>query len=103
MSKIIGIDLGTTNSAVAYVDTSAERWRVSDFAIPQLVAAGEVEARAVLPSFHYEPAAGEFAPGAMGLPWGACSSPSDGAGLVSTSAWTWVAVAAWRGRPTWKA
>src|SRR5688572_7052936 len=70
---LVGIDLGTTNSAVAHVDTAepAGGWRVKDFPIPQVVAAGEVEARVVLPSFHYEPAAGEFAGGALGLPCGA--------------------------------
>lgn len=68
---LVGIDLGTTNSAVAYVDTSAvrDRWTVRDFPIPQLVAPAEVEARPVLPSFHYEPAPGEFAAGATDLPW----------------------------------
>jgi molecular chaperone DnaK (HSP70) len=66
---LVGIDLGTTNSAVAYVDTAAETWAVRDFAVPQLTAASEVEARAVLPSFHYEPAAGELAAGATRLPW----------------------------------
>jgi len=66
---VVGIDLGTTNSAVAYVDTSEDRWAVGDFAIPQLTGRGEVEARAVLPSFHYEPAASEFPPDALRLPW----------------------------------
>jgi molecular chaperone DnaK (HSP70) len=67
---LVGIDLGTTNSAVAFVDTRADRWEVRDFPISQMTAPSEVEARAVLPSFHYEPAAGEFAGGAMKLPWG---------------------------------
>jgi molecular chaperone DnaK (HSP70) len=67
---LVGIDLGTTNSAVAYVDTDEGHWRVRDFPIPQLAAPHEVEPRAVLPSFHYEPAAGEFPPGALRLPWG---------------------------------
>jgi molecular chaperone DnaK (HSP70) len=70
---VVGIDLGTTNSAVAFVDTQGDRWVVRDFAIPQLTAPNEVEARAVLPSFHYEPARGEFVPGALKLPW----SPAD--------------------------
>ncbi|MDB5173697.1 MAG: Chaperone protein DnaK, partial [Phycisphaerales bacterium] len=39
--------------------------------LPQLVAAGMVEARETLPSFHYESAGGEFAPGALRLPWSA--------------------------------
>src|SRR5688500_14498018 len=39
---LIGIDLGTTNSAVAYVDTRAADPRVRVFEVPQLVAPGEV-------------------------------------------------------------
>ena len=53
---VVGIDLGTTNSAVAFVDTAAEPWRVETFAVPQLVAPGVVEARETLPSFHYQAA-----------------------------------------------
>ncbi len=66
---VVGMDLGTTNSAVAYVDTHDANWRVQTFPVPQLVAAGEIEARETLPSFHYQPAAGEFSPGALKLPW----------------------------------
>lgn len=70
---VVGIDLGTTNSAVAYVDSQAddeqERRRVRTFAVPQLVAPGEVEPRETLPSFHYEAAAGEFPARALDLPW----------------------------------
>jgi molecular chaperone DnaK (HSP70) len=71
---VVGIDLGTTNSALAYIDTDetpgphGERV-VRTFAVPQLTAPGVVEARETLPSFHYEPAAGEFAPGSLRLPW----------------------------------
>src|SRR4029079_6264151 len=43
--------------------------KVETFVMPQLVAPGVVEGRETLPSFHYEPAAGEFAPGALRLPW----------------------------------
>jgi molecular chaperone DnaK (HSP70) len=66
---VVGIDLGTTNSAVAYVDASSSEWQVRTFGISQLVAPGELEARETLPSFHYEAAAGEFAAGALRLPW----------------------------------
>ena len=66
---VVGIDLGTTNSAVAYVDTTIADWRVETFAVPQLVAAGVVEARETLPSFHYQQAEAEFAAGALRLPW----------------------------------
>lgn len=66
---VVGIDLGTTNSAVAFVDAADERWAVQTLAAPQLVAPGQVEARETLPSFHYHAAGGEFAPGALRLPW----------------------------------
>ena len=66
---LIGIDLGTTNSAVAYVDTAQAKWAVQDFPVLQLVGPGEVEARETLPSFHYEAARGEFPAGALRLPW----------------------------------
>ncbi len=66
---VVGIDLGTTNSAVAYVDSQAERWMVQTFAVPQLVAPGVVEVRETLPSFHYQRATGEFAAGALRMPW----------------------------------
>ena len=67
---VVGFDLGTTNSAVCYVDTQESPWRVRTFAVPQLVAPGQVEARETLPSFHYQPARGEFSPQALQLPWG---------------------------------
>jgi len=66
---VVGIDLGTTNSAVGYIDTAEAPWQVHTLAIPQLVAPGEVEARETLPSFHYEAAAGELSKGALRLPW----------------------------------
>jgi molecular chaperone DnaK (HSP70) len=61
---VVGIDLGTTNSAVSYVDTDEKPWQVLTFAVPQLVAPGVVEAREILPSFLYQPVKGEF--GAVG-------------------------------------
>ena len=66
---VIGFDLGTTNSAVTYVDTAKEPWRIETFAAAQLVAPGQIEARESLPSFHYQPAAGELAAGALKCPW----------------------------------
>src|SRR5215467_6985228 len=51
----IGIDLGTTNSALAYIDPREAEDRdfppVHIFETPQLVAPGKVEARRTLPSF----------------------------------------------------
>ena len=66
---VVGFDLGTTNSAVTYVDTAEDPWQVRVFAVPQLVAAGQVESRETLPSFHYQPGAGELPPTALKLPW----------------------------------
>ncbi|MFI4876852.1 MAG: Hsp70 family protein, partial [Blastopirellula sp. JB062] len=66
---VVGIDLGTTNSAVAYVDTENAPGRLHAFSIPQIVAPQQVESRSTLPSFHYEAAAAEFAPDALQLPW----------------------------------
>jgi len=48
---VVGIDLGTTNSALAFAELSAES--VEAFAIPQEVNPGEVRAEALLPSFLY--------------------------------------------------
>jgi molecular chaperone DnaK (HSP70) len=66
---VVGIDLGTTNSAVCFVDTEQPAWQVKVFSIPQLVAPGQIEARDTLPSFHYQPPADEAAKGPLKLPW----------------------------------
>ena len=65
---VVGIDLGTTNSAVCYVEFGNDDWTIDVFSIPQLVAAGQVERRETLPSFHYEPAEGELPESALRLP-----------------------------------
>ncbi len=69
---IVGIDLGTTNSAVAYVDRTPdahENPHVRILSIPQLVSPGEVGQRTVLPSFLYLPGSYELPPGSTALPW----------------------------------
>jgi molecular chaperone DnaK (HSP70) len=66
---LIGIDLGTTNSAVAYVDTKAADTRVRVFEVPQLVAPGEVAPRRQLPSFVYLASDIDLAPHETALPW----------------------------------
>ena len=63
----VGIDLGTSNTVVAYVETGSGDIRV--FEVDQLVAPGEVGARPLLPSVRYHPAAGELNPGDLQLPW----------------------------------
>jgi len=66
---VVGMDLGTTNSAVCYVDTEENPRRIRTFRIPQIVAPGRFEALEVLPSFHYEAADGEFPNDAFRLPF----------------------------------
>jgi molecular chaperone DnaK (HSP70) len=69
---IVGIDLGTTNCAVAYVDTKGRERAAADlklFEVPQLVAAGETAPRPMLPSFLYLPGTHDLPPGAARLPW----------------------------------
>lgn len=68
---LIGIDLGTTNTVVAYADMrkplTADNCFI--FEIEQLVAPGEVAKRPLLPSFRYHPADGEINPIDLQLPW----------------------------------
>ncbi|MDR3636676.1 MAG: hypothetical protein P4L84_22930, partial [Isosphaeraceae bacterium] len=69
---IVGIDLGTTNCAVAYVDTKGRERPAADirlFEVPQLVAPGETAPRTMLPSFLYLPGTHDLPPGAAQLPW----------------------------------
>ena len=65
---IVGIDLGTTNTACAFVDTAAGR-TLHVFEVPQLVAPGEVGARPTLPSFLYLAGAHELPAGSLDPPW----------------------------------
>jgi hypothetical protein len=68
----IGIDLGTTHCALAYVDLAAsegETTRHGVLEIAQLTGPGTVEASELLPSFLYLPHADELAPGELDLPW----------------------------------
>ncbi|WP_119155141.1 Hsp70 family protein [Caldimonas tepidiphila] len=74
---VVGIDLGTTNTVVAWADAQQEDAGIRLFEIEQLVAPGEVATRPMLPSLRYHPAPGEFADGDLGLPW----SWRDPAGL----------------------
>ncbi len=66
---IIGIDLGTTNVAVSYLDPTAEDLEPRIFNIIQVSQFGECEERETLPSFIYLPGSGEFTHGSLDLPW----------------------------------
>jgi DNA-K related protein/Hsp70 protein len=65
---LIGIDLGTTNSVVAYIDTTASA-AIRVFDVEQVIGSGEVRAVPGLPSFLYFPTEAEIASGAFDLPW----------------------------------
>lgn len=68
---IVGIDLGTTNSALAHCNASAaeEERRIEVRSIPQLVNPNEVAERTLLPSSLYIPGDFDFPKGSLALPW----------------------------------
>ena len=68
----LGIDLGTTNSAVSYFKLAQAEARGSGqtmLAIPQITSVGTVEEKLLLPSFLYLPNEQEFPAGSLALPW----------------------------------
>lgn len=78
----VGIDLGTTHTALAYLELDgapAARRPPDLFGIPQLVQSGEVAARPLMPSFLYCPHEAELTPGALALPWDADNRLAIGA------------------------
>jgi hypothetical protein len=66
---VVGIDLGTTNCAVGYVDTAEDKPTVRHFPVVQAIAPGQFEPRPTLPSFLYLAGPEEFARDAFHLPW----------------------------------
>jgi hypothetical protein len=69
---VVGIDLGTTNTALAFIDTTAgpiEDAEPEILSIPQVVQQGQVEERPLLPSFLYLPGPNEIPVGSLKLPW----------------------------------
>jgi len=68
---IVGIDLGTTNSALAHCNASAtgEESPIKIRSIPQLVNPNEVAELTLLPSFLYIPGEFDFPKGSLALPW----------------------------------
>ncbi|HYD40532.1 MAG TPA: Hsp70 family protein [Anaeromyxobacter sp.] len=80
----IGIDLGTTNTALARrpVDGDAP---AEALAIPQLVRPGDVQPRPLLPSFLYLPHEAELPAGATRLPWPDAAAPHGIVGELARS------------------
>jgi len=68
---VIGIDLGTTNSVVAYAstDVDSDTPSIELLQLPQLIAAGTVEAHESLPSFVYLATEAEANNQSLDLPW----------------------------------
>jgi molecular chaperone DnaK (HSP70) len=101
---LVGIDLGTTNSALAYVDLQkgprGGQVEIQPFPIRQVVGVGDVKDRQLLPSFLYLPAGPDLAPDAIALPWDASrtyvvgefarSQGSRVPGRLVTSAKSWL-------------
>lgn len=81
---VVGIDLGTSNSAVAYADLhrvrAAGRPLIEALEVLQLVAPGDVQPRRLLPSAVYTPAGFEIRAEDTLLPW-AKSAASEAGGL----------------------
>ncbi|AVT17481.1 nucleotide-binding protein [Paracidovorax avenae] len=67
----IGIDLGTTHSALSWVDLHSEGAAPEILPIAQQSGPGAVQDYSLLPSFLYVPHDSEFAPGDLALPWNA--------------------------------
>ncbi|WP_118178805.1 Hsp70 family protein [Paraburkholderia phosphatilytica] len=68
----IGIDLGTTHSALSYVDLAAsdgDKTTQHVMPIAQLTTPGAIAELDLLPSFLYLPHADELKPGDLALPW----------------------------------
>ena len=67
MTYLVGIDLGTTNTVLAFARDG--KGAIELLSVDQLVAPGEVAGAPLLPSMRYHPGADELAPGELQLPW----------------------------------
>jgi molecular chaperone DnaK (HSP70) len=95
MKPVLGIDLGTTNCAIALGTES-----ISLLPIPQLVNPGEIQALDLLPSFVFLPGPSDFPAGSTELPWDAAPSNvvgtlarkrgAENAGRLVSSAKSWL-------------
>ncbi|MCP4504728.1 MAG: Hsp70 family protein [Deltaproteobacteria bacterium] len=73
----IGIDLGTTNSTVAFTALDDDELKVEVLPLPQVIHAGEAASHGQLPSFLYTAGEDELAPGALRLPFHDVESESS--------------------------
>ncbi len=79
MSYLVGIDLGTTHSALAYVPAAEPDAAPTTLPIPQLIARGTLGSPSLLPSFLY------FAsdPEPLGLPWAGSEAATSAVGTYA--------------------
>jgi molecular chaperone DnaK (HSP70) len=66
---LVGIDLGTTNTVVYYIDREADETKSSVFNIPQLTEFGEIVESDTLPSFIYLPDSREIPDNGLDMDW----------------------------------
>jgi len=74
LNYLVGIDLGTTHTVVAYAKADNTQQDIQIFQIEQLIAPGQVAARPLLPSVRYHPASGELSEADLAFPSG---TPSE--------------------------
>jgi hypothetical protein len=102
---VIGIDLGTTNCALAYAELRADAdpfapAGVELLPVAQLTNPGEAREEDLLPSFLYLPGPGDFPEGSLALPWDesrgfvvgrlALKRGTENAGRLVASAKSWL-------------
>ena len=78
---LVGIDLGTTHTVVAYANDASQQIQI--FQVEQLVAPGQVAARLLLPSVRYHPASGELSEADLSFPSG---TTADDAAVIGEAA-----------------
>ena len=76
---VIGIDLGTTNTAVGWVDTQEDSPTPRILPLPQITEVGERSEQETLPSFVFLPDGPDVPEGALDLPWASNRDFSVGA------------------------
>ena len=81
---LVGIDLGTTNSALSYVDTESTTFEIISFEVDQDIATGERFAQEVLPSFIFYPTSGGTSVGTLGRKQ---ASLTPGRVIASSKSW----------------
>ncbi len=84
---LVGIDLGTTHTVVAYARAENQRQGIQLFQIEQLITPGQVAARPLLPSVRYHPAPGELADADIEFPHGSGDNqPFGGFAVIGEAA-----------------